>query len=96
MLCKNNKGIPLYPHNSTKWAPLSAASLNITPLFVTIPTSYPYILPNPVTKVYPYFSLNSLNSEPSKILLRILLASNGYLRSVGIMWSRSKGLSRGS
>ncbi|COZ40818.1 Uncharacterised protein [Mycobacterium tuberculosis] len=50
-----------------KCAPLSADSLNNTPLLATIPTGWPWTRANAVTRVLPYLALNSLNSLPSTI-----------------------------
>ena len=51
------------------------------PLFATIPTSWLYILPNPVNKVEPYYFLYSWNSDPSKILANTSRLSNVFLWS---------------
>lgn len=64
-----------------KWAPFTDDSLYKTPLFATIPTSYPYNLAKPVTKVFPYSFLNSLNLEPSTILEIKYLLSIVFLKS---------------
>ena len=53
MFCRNTSGISLWSQSWTKWAPLSADSLNSTPLFATIPTRWPWIRAKPVTRVVP-------------------------------------------
>ena len=46
-----------------------------------IPTSYPYNLAKPVTKVDPYSFLNSWNFDPSTILEINNLLSNDFFKS---------------
>ncbi|CFS40090.1 Uncharacterised protein [Mycobacterium tuberculosis] len=67
MFCRNSSGILRLSHSSMKCAPLSADSLNNTPLLATIPTGWPWTRANAVTRVLPYLALNSLNSLPSTI-----------------------------
>src|SRR5699024_2013549 len=65
MFCKNTSGVERRSHSSTKWAPLSADSANRMPLLAMIPTGWPVMWANPVTRVVPYSVLNSGNSLPS-------------------------------
>ena len=62
MFCRKISGMPRWSHSSMKWAPLSADSLNRTPLLATMPTGCPCSLAKPVTRVVPYSFLNSWNS----------------------------------
>ena len=48
---RNIKGILRWAHNSMKWVPFSADSVNKMPLFPIIPTGCPHILAKPVTSV---------------------------------------------
>jgi len=63
--------------------PFEADSENSTPLLATIPTGWPYSLPQPVTRVLPYCFLNSSNLEPSRSRARTALTSQGFLGSAG-------------
>ena len=51
MFCRKTKGMPRCVHNSIKWAPFRADSLNNTPLFPMMPTGFPKIFAKPVTRV---------------------------------------------
>ena len=62
MFCRNSSGMPRWSHSSMKCAPLSADSLNSTPLLATMPTGWPWMCAKPVTSVVPYSRLNSWNS----------------------------------
>ena len=51
MFCRNSSGIRRWSHSSMKCAPLSADSLNSTPLLATMPTGWPWMRAKPVTSV---------------------------------------------
>ena len=81
--CRNTSGMPRWSHSSMKWAPLSADSLNSTPLLATIPTGCPCRRANPVTSVVPYSRLNSCSSLPSTSRAMTSCTSYAVCRSVG-------------
>ncbi len=53
MFCRNTSGIFLCEQSSTKCAPLTALSLNNTPLLAIMPMGMPITWANPQTSVVP-------------------------------------------
>ena len=65
MFWRNTSGVERWSHSSMKWAPFIADSPKRMPLFAMIPTGWPSMRANPVTRLVPYSALNSWNCEPS-------------------------------